>query len=473
MNLTIDNETWSETLFGRCSLGDKRLTRRLVQMGKQLSACSGASLAKSCEGQEDLVEGGYRFLRNTRFKAVQIAQGGYDATGHLAQEIPLLLAIEDSTTLSYRHEASKALGHISSKVNAKSRGYIVHSTMLMDANKEKTIGLITQERWCRDTATYGKKHQRSATAYEEKESYKWEKNTHQLEERLGDKLNDVISICDREADIYEYIHYKLTHHQRFIVRAQHNRKLLGRLGCLQTHLSHAETLGTYKIHIAQKGQRKQREIEITLKAKTFTFSPPKRQVCGETELKAITLNVVMAHEKNPMTDEALEWILLTTESINTFEATRKITRYYELRWRIEDFHKAWKSGAGVEKQRMQSADNLEKMIVILSFLAIRLLQLKEYFEQEKLMLNGKEVCVSCDKLLTEIEWKVLWQTVEKKALPSTPPSATWAYKAIAKLGGWCDSKRTGKAAWSTLWDGWFRLTERIEGFMIAKELIKM
>lgn len=29
-----------------------------------------------------------------------------------------------------------------------------------------------------------------------------------------------------------------------------------------------------------------------------------------------------------------------------------------MRWRIEDFHKAWTSGAGVEEQRMQSIENL-------------------------------------------------------------------------------------------------------------------
>ncbi|MFO9558911.1 IS4 family transposase, partial [Legionella pneumophila serogroup 1] len=53
------------------------------------------------------------------------------------------------------------------------------------------------------------------------------------------------------------------------------------------------------------------------------------------------------------------------------------------------------------------------------------------------------------------------------------PTAAWAYKAIAKLGGWTDSKRTGKAAWSTIWKGWFRLQERVEGLRIASELMKM
>ena len=86
-----------------------------------------------------------------------------------------------------------------------------------------------------------------------------------------------------------------------------------------------------------------------------------------------------------------------------------------MRWRIEDFHKAWKSGVGVEEQRMQSIENLEKMIVILSFVAIRLLQLKEYFEYPA-AVSMPDHSASCDEVLTDAEWKVLWNSVEKKVI---------------------------------------------------------
>jgi len=78
----------------------------------------------------------------------------------------------------------------------------------------------------------------------------------------------------------------------------------------------------------------------------------------------------------------------------------------------------------------------------------------------------------CSGLSTEPEWKVLWQTTEKKQIPENPPSAAWAFKAIAKLGGWTNSKRTGKASWATIWDGWFKLNERVQGFLLAQKLWK-
>ena len=469
MELEIENAVaWSEVIFGKCSLGDKRLTRRLVQIGCQLSKQQGASLSKSCEGEGALLEGSYRFVRNNRVSAGEIASGGYAATALLSKASSLLLAIEDSTSLSYEHEVSNELGYTSNNAKAKKRGYMVHSTMLMDAEKEKTIGLIAQERWCRDAESFGKRNQRTKTRYEEKESYKWEKNTHHLEARLGSKIKDTISICDREADVYEYIQYKLRHNQRFIVRGTHDRKLINSTEYLFQHVANEKPMGTYTIEVAQKNKRKKRTVELEIKAKEVTFTPPKRNSIATIKLEPITLNVVIAREKNPSTEDVLEWILLTKEPITTFDELRKITRYYELRWRIEDFHKAWKSGVGVEKIRMQTSANLEKMVVILSFLAIRLLQLKECFEPEQLTLEEGDVCVSCEELLTEVEWKVLWKTIEKKDLPLKPPNATWAYQAIAKLGGWSNSKRTGKASWATLWDGWFRLTERVEGFMLAQ-----
>ncbi|HBD7399484.1 TPA: IS4 family transposase, partial [Legionella pneumophila] len=190
-------------------------------------------------------------------------------------------------------------------------GFHVHTTLLMDAEQEKTIGLIAQERWCRDIKERGKKNHRRVRLYTEKESYKWERNTRELENRLGSKMFDVISVCDREADIFEYIQYKLDHNQRFIVRASHNRKLEGSNCYLFQILSSATILGTYTIEIAQKANRKKRQATLELKTASVTFSPSERRAKAR-ELKPITLNVVIAKEKNPSESDCLEWILLTT-----------------------------------------------------------------------------------------------------------------------------------------------------------------
>jgi hypothetical protein len=470
MELAIENaQSWSEFVFSQCDFKDKRLTKRLIQIGKQLSLHTGGSLLSSCEGDESKIEGSYRLLRNKRVLAKDIGLGGYKASVNLAKRASVVLAIEDSTTLSYSHEVRKELGLTGRYKQAYQRGYIVHSTLLVDAEKERTLGLVAQERWCREESSYGKSRERKKISYESKESVKWENNTLHLETLLEEHLSSVISVCDREADIYEYLHYKCLLEQRFLVRAKHNRllKINNSNSYLFEELKQTKSLGTYKVLIAQKGGRKKRQALIELKALQVTLTPPKRQVEGLEELTPITLNALLAQEINTDSEEPLQWILLTSEPITCFEEARKLTRYYELRWKIEDFHKAWKSGVGAEDQRMQSAENLEKMVVILSFVAVRLLQLKEHFEQQGLIIPSEVEQVPCNILLSDIEWKILWKAIEKKDLPKTIPSAAWAYKAIAKLGGWSDSKRTGKAAWATVWKGFFRLRERLEGYLVA------
>ncbi len=47
----------------------------------------------------------------------------------------------------------------------------------------------------------------------------------------------------------------------------------------------------------------------------------------------------------------------------------------------------------------------------------------------------------------------------------------WAYMAIARLGGFMDSKRTGIASWGALWEGWEALQSKLDGFLAAKDLM--
>lgn len=55
----------------------------------------------------------------------------------------------------------------------------------------------------------------------------------------------------------------------------------------------------------------------------------------------------------------------------------RVIDIYATRWRVEDFHKAWKTGAGAERQRMIELKNVERAVSILAFICVRLLQLRE------------------------------------------------------------------------------------------------
>jgi hypothetical protein len=461
--ISTDEMEWSRQLFGGSDLGDTRRTARLIDVAARMASQMGQSLAKSCEGDPAALLGGYRFMRNEVVEPEAIRAGGFGSVAQQAQDYGLLLAVEDSTSLSYTHAVAAELGITSSKQDAKRNGFLAHSILLLDAVSENTVGLIAQQHWCRDRDSYGKKHTRKQRAYEDKESYKWEQASVQMAKYLGSAIQRTISVCDRESDVYEYLLYKLREEQRFVVRAQVDRRVLhSDFKLFEALKRDAWAVCCYTVQIPQRGGRQAREAKLLLRSAMLELLAPAGRSVAQGSLK---VNVVLAEEIDaPSTSEPLHWVLLTTETISSAEEARQVVRYYELRWRIEDYHKAWKSGVGVERQRFQRVDNLERMLVITAFLAVRLLQLRERLD---VSVNAPDA--TCEKVLSKDEWKVLWASTEhSKPLPKTAPSARWAFYAIAKLGGFADTKRTGRPSWDTVWHGWFRLQERLEGYQLSK-----
>lgn len=103
-------------------------------------------------------------------------------------------------------------------------------------------------------------------------------------------------------------------------------------------------------------------------------------------------------------DDKLCWILYTSEPIENAQQARQIVRYYELRWRIEEFHKLWKTnGTHVKSLRMQSRDNLKRVAVIQAFIAVRLFRLKGLVQGSE---EAKET--PCTSHFSDISWKLLW-----------------------------------------------------------------
>jgi hypothetical protein len=95
----------------------------------------------------------------------------------------------------------------------------------------------------------------------------------------------------------------------------------------------------------------------------------------------LKFNAVYVSEPNPPEGaEALEWMLLTTEPIVTNEEIEQVICGYEKRWLIEEFHRVWKTGCKTKERRLRSPGNLKRILAILSFIAVRIMQLRSGFE---------------------------------------------------------------------------------------------
>lgn len=242
-------------------------------------------------------------------------------------------------------------------------------------------------------------------------------------------------------------------------RSAHDRNLSGTELSLRDTLRQAPWLGMQEIAIPQRGGRPARRAQVSLRAQTVEIACPVRMGVKDS----LRCQAVLVREDDaPDGVEALEWLLLTTEPVITRDDALEVLWIYSRRWRIEEL-------------RPRSADNLERGVVILAFVAIRLLQLQElvYPPTARPGHPPRELAQQpCDTILTTTEWGVLFMAIHKKAPPAQPPSAEWAYRAIAKLGGWMNTQRTGRPRWQAIWCGMFRLAERVDAHVLALDLCK-
>lgn len=464
-------ESWAQETFGDASLGNTQRTRRLVDIGKRMATHSGKSAAFACEGNEALVEGTYRFIRNNKVPTEAIRQAGFESTRRQVEDIADMLAIEDTTSLSYRHQVAESLGKLG-KVTDKSRGFWVQSVLMLDGQTFQTLGLAHQEWWCRPD---------DPNDADEKESGKWQASSEELRRLFKGSMNRVIGVCDREADIFDYMADKLDHSERFIVRAKHKRKVNEGEQDLWKHLRSQPCLGEYEVEVQQKGLVNKKGTCRNRPARNAKVSLRSAEISFNRQGKQLLLCAVLGEEINPPKGiEPLQWMLLTTEPVKTFEEAIRVIHKYSARWRIEDFHKAWKTGSGAERQRMAEPDHLERMVSILAFVAVRLMRLRESFtlpvllKKYGLLEQAKKVAdQDCQGVLTEDEWRLLVAMDKGKKRPEKDkvPTLQWVYQAIARLGGFTDTKRTGLASWATLWEGWDIFQERLTGYNVSKEML--
>jgi hypothetical protein len=350
-------------------------------------------------------------------------------------------------------------------------GFLVHSALAVNGRSRRALGLLHQDRWLRPRRRPSKA-KRDNRPYEEKESYKWERAARAVEGRLYHKSN-CVQVGDRESDVTEYIEFLIENDWRFVIRACYDRRVEGEGGHLWAAMKDAPLLGVRRVNVQQRGAveggvaeqtrpaRPGRVAHVEIRAGQVVLNPYKRRAKDSAKLSA---NAVWVVEPTPPPGQKpLEWMLLTSEPVSTLEQAVQVIEIYEARWMIEEFHKCWKTGCRLEERPLQSFDAVERMMVITAVIGVRIMQLHW-------LANLGDPSLPCDQVLDRDQWECLWAFAEPgRALPTAPPPAEWALKAIARLGGWYDTKRNGRIGWQTIWRRYRLLDERAEGWRAARD----
>lgn len=444
----VATRDWAARVFGRASLPDARLERRLVQTVASLAAHPGEAMHRACESWA-ASKGGYRFLANERVTSEMVSDPLFQEGCELCEDQEYVFAVQDTTYLNYSHHPSvEGLGPLNDETM---RGLVVHNTMSVRADGQP-LGLLDMQVWAREKTKRKTRGERRALPPEEKESRKWFLAARAAHERMVAMYPDgarprLIFVADREADDHDFMEEIRILQEGFIIRAaRRNRLVAGEPRTLGEALAAGRVGTRMEIEIPRRGNRPARTARVEVRWRKVTLTPGKSAPAGRTPQ---TVWTVWVYEPNPPDEKhQLDWMLLTSEPVENAEDAKWVVTAYTYRWRVEDFHRVLKSGCRIEAHQFKSEERLEKLIFLCAAIAMRILRLTYLARTEPEAL--------CTVVLSDLEWRTLWTYIHKTKPRANqkPPPLQKAVLWIGRLGGHLGRRRDGMPGVKTLWLGW-------------------
>lgn len=458
--------------FADVNLGDRRRTKRLVQLVDAICRHTGGSLPDKLPIPADL-RAFYRLMNCDRVTHEVLMDAHTDATRReLAQCVPsvaspadVVLVLHDATELDYT--SKKSLTHQLGQIGQGTRrGYICHNSLAVrlipTQNKEgvdtvvpETLGLLSQILHHR--ADVGKETHKEARERESRESRLWRRGV----EACGLVPPGVvcIDVSDSLSDVFEYMAYEVTYGRQFVLRAKENRTLaepINEHGYLFDAVRSLPSVGERTVTIQASPGRAARTAKVQIAFTKVRIAPPGRK-SGDYEPVPLELWAVRVWESNtPKGEEPLEWILLTNCPVNDRADAGLRIDWYGKRWIVEEYHKGMKTGCSIESMQFELIERLEPAIAILSVTATTLLRLRD--------------AVRAPDADTRPATEVV-DAVYVDALASCYPSRMKGkitvlkfYMHVARLGGHQNRKCDGLPGWLTLWRGWTKLDSIVMGY---------
>ncbi|OGP96743.1 MAG: hypothetical protein A2157_04545 [Deltaproteobacteria bacterium RBG_16_47_11] len=201
-----------------------------------------------------------------------------------------------------------------------------------------------------------------------------------------------------------------------------------------------------------RGSHKARDAWIDVRFAEVTLKSPQRFRSGPS----ITVWAVYVREQAFKTVKSpIEWMLLTTVEVRTFQEAQKRVEWYSGRWGIEVYHRTLKSGCRIKDRQLETADRLETCLGVDMVVAWRIYYLT--------MIGRERPELPCTVFFKEIEWKALCCYVNKTPVPpEKPPSIGQVVFMVAGLGGHLGRKGDGFPGTQSLWRGllqWYAATK--------------
>ncbi len=455
-------DEWAREQFGEADLKDERRTRRLLAVAAQLAENPSGTLPQAMPEWKDL-KAAYRLFDLPDVTFERVLQPHWLKTREACLLPGQYLWIEDTTTLDFSHHP--ALTDIGRIGDDHGRGFFVHSTLALRVEwvdktspKLTLLGLAGQSCWVRsDEPTGGDaaqldREKKKRRLSRPRESQRWA--------RVLDECPSIppqaqcIYVADRESDIYEVFGRCRQRGFDFLIRANQARALAGDDRSVFQAASQGQLLGQIAVPLRSRPGQAGRTAVLEVRTQTVKLRGPYRPGGASAP---VAVHVVDAQETGaPAGVEPIRWVLLTSLPVPTSQEAVRAVSLYARRWLIEEYHKALKSGAQIERTQLEKRRRIEALLGILAVVALRLLDTK------LLVQDNPDQPITPQTIGPEV-----LQLLETKF---GRPETGWTHRqllvCIARLGGFLARKHDGNPGWQTIWRGWHRLLIMTEALQL-------
>jgi hypothetical protein len=444
-------------------LADARRDTRLLNVVASVAVKPRAGFPRAMQTPAAL-EALYRLLGNPSVNWQSILAPHVEKTVERAREHDVVLVAHDTTEFAFRGESERGGLGVMPHGN---QGFFGHFALALVPGEARTpLGLLGIHAYTRETqekVSAAKAVVRSRKKPQtDKESDRWRTLAIEAEEQLGEDRRPV-HLMDRESDSFALLAAFAERGSRFVIRARHDRLLLEKthlretLECVEGKVFRAVRLSRRNNRVRKFSHpaRDERDAHLLYRTRTVTISRPE---AAQSAQKSLRVNVVHVFEAEPPEgEEAIDWLLLTSEPVDTADAAMRVIDFYRARWAIEEYFKALKTGCAYEKRQLESYHSLLNALALLAPIAWGLLLLRSTAR------SFPELPAS--ELFSREELSVL-KAISVRVNLSAQPSVRDVLLAIAGVGG--HLKRNGDPGWQTLAAGYEDFLMALRGWAAAK-----
>jgi hypothetical protein len=439
---------WAAKAFGEAELGDERRTKRLVAMAARAARAPAPHVTEVFREAAER-QAAYDFLEHDQVPVEGVGEALFRSTTHACGNQDRVLVVLDGTSLTLTDRArAKDFGAIGTYTRGARGIKVVNALALTDAGTP--IGVADQQWWTRQFRVGYNWYRRK----DDRESRHWRVAVERIGERFAAHAPDtrLHFLVDREGDAAHLICALVDAGHEFTIRSAARRiTLVGkeRRNLLEA-LARRPVLARTTVELPETARCAARRANLDIRA---AYLPIRFRDKFQRNRRGRYLNVsvVWARERGSRPDR-LEWVLFTNAAVTSAAEACEALRRYTRRWRIEDFHRTWKSGlCGVEQTQLRSTNAVIKWATILAAVASRAEHLRRRAREEPDIPATDEL--SDDEIEAVVLLKNDSLSPRRTPVSSKGLTLATAVRWIADLGGYVGNRNSGLPGATTIGRG--------------------